>query len=1044
MLQGNPIAKKLGLRPAGVGLLLRRVLFLTVFIGGVTQVKSATNALYLSHRDPNGLAQLYLLVALSVAVVSYLLSKSLATRPPLVLLRRLGLLGSAVLFLLFMLCRQDINWAYGALYVFGEFYATMLNVLFWSDVSERFDLRAQKKVVGLLAAGGMFGTIIGGSLVGPLSALIGVNGLIALASLGLALAIVAMGRGNNPERRHPRSPDAPKNALRTLIRESYPRHIALLVTSLALLATLVDFHFRVQAASQLDEAGLASLFGQLNAAVGLGGILLQSLLTATILARYGVFVFLSMVPIAIFLLATANWIFASFALLVTLKGVEMIGSFSLYQPGVQLLYGPLHSARRHALRPLIDGAAKKIGVAISGLALIALAAMQLESIVIPMMLGVVLVVLLLLYALRRGFIETLDERLGGRRLHTRYAINPTDKITREALIRTLDSRQARDVLMALHALERWSGFDVRPYLQKLIVHPHELVRLAGIERAIRLDDKALLSDLKKMLTHDRRRVRVRAVRALAKLQPESALDGLRPYLQDKDPGVRLAVVAALLPLESSPQDPAHRVLSSLLEDKEHPVPLRRELARLMSELDGEVYIEPLRRLLHDVEPSVRRIACQSCVQKPRMALVEDLFYLLEDRAIRAEVRRALAAFGDELVPRLELLLNDRDAPLPQRLEMPRVLYAIATPAAANALIYSNIKDDATLRYRIAKNLFKMAQKNPGLHLDRARIDEAAKRRLRSYRYYRPVLNWLVQGKHPAYALLRRAVQDRLHQNLEMALRLIGLTRNKEMMLHIFNALSSSKSDMRAEAIELIDVALGGDPLRKILLRAIEDETLSDFSAEDAVRQLSSPQDALQHLSTSQDALLRALARHVAKSLHIQIPDAPQGEALDVRGADMDQPFIERVLLLEHVDLFANLSLDDLSALANIATERECSPGENVYREGERGDAMYVIAAGEIELIKGDKVIMTLRSGESIGQVSFMDGGPRPVGARVSSERSGASLLVIDRQLFMDLLADRIELVNGMFVVLAQRLRQLIDMTGPKAQKPPDLPPPDED
>ena len=1045
MILGQLLAKKLGLRPAGVGLLLRRVIFLTVFIGGVTQVKSATNALYLSNRDPSGLAQLYIFVALSVAFVSYFLSRKLATHSPLFLLRRLALLGSLVLLLLFALCRFEVHWAYGVLYVFGEFYATMLNVLFWSDVGERFDLRTQKKVVGLLAAGGMFGTILGGTMVAPLAEQIGVDGLVALAALGLALAVLILGSDVNAQRRHPRSPDAPKNAIKTLIRESYPRNIALLVISLALLSTLVDFHFRVRVAAQLDQAGLAALFGQLNAAVGVAGLALQTLLTATILARFGVFVFLSLIPIAIFFLATANWIFASFVLLVSLKGVEMIGSYSLYQPGIQLLYGPLHSARRHALRPLIDGAAKKIGVAISGLALIALAAMHLESIVIFLILGCVVVSLAILFALRRGFVETLDERLAGRRLHARYGINPTDKITRDALIRSLDSEKARDVLMALHALERWPDFDVRPYLKKLIVHRHELVRVEGIKRASKLDDPELILTLRQILTRDNRRVRVRAARALATLQPDFVQAYLRPYLYDKDPGVQLAVVAALLPLETAQNDPAHTVLTSLLAQTDHAPALRRELARLLGELQGESLIAPLRQLLHDINSSVRKIACESCVQNPRIELLGDLFDLLGDRHIRAEARQALAAYGDSLVPRFEEVLNDRDAPLPQRLEMPRVLRLVASPMAARALLYSNIKDDATLRYRIAKNLFRLAQNNPSLRLDRQRIDEAASRRLRSYRHYKPILNTLASSQDKAYALLRRAVQDRLRQNLEMGLGLIGLTGKadrsgksaksgkSEMMTHIFQALDSEDSDMRAGALELVDVALGGDPMRKVLLRSIEAETMPGLRVE----------DELVHLCHSQDALLRALAVHTAKVLHIDVPEALQIEALDVKGAEMNKPFIERVLLLEHVDLFENLSLDDLSALANIATDRECGPAEDVYKEGERGHAMYVIVAGEIELVKGDKVLMTLRSGESIGQISFIDGGPRPVGARVSAGRSGASLLAIDRQLFMDLLADRIELVNGMFIVLAQRLRQLIDLTGPRSQKPPELPQKDE-
>lgn len=1031
---GKQIANRIGVHSAGLRLLLRRMFFLTVFIGGVTQVKSATNALYLSHREPSGLAQLYLLVALSVAAVSYLLSRSLASRPPLFLLRRLGWVGSLALMVLFVLARLDVSWAYGGLYVFGEFYTTMLSVLFWSDVSERFDLRAQKKVVGLLAAGGMLGTIFGGALVGPIASKVGVDGLIALAAVGLALAIPMLGHDEKSARNHARA-SAAGSALKALLHESYPRNLAFLVTGLALLATLVDYLFRVRAAAQLDENGLAGLFGQLNAVVGVAGLILQGMLTATLLARFGVFIFLGLIPVLVFILAGSSLLWPSFAVLVALKGVEMIGSFSLYQPGVQLLYGPLHSARRHALRPLIDGAAKKLGVAISGLGLVLLTSTQLEHILVPLILLAVVVIVVVLTMLRRGFIKTLDARLGGRRIRHRYAIDPTDKITRETLIKSLDSDRARDVLIALNSLEGWPGFNSAPYLKKLIVHPREVVRLAAIERALHTRDQDLVWALRQMLAKDRRRVRVLAARALAALQPDAVDTNLRPYLYDKDPGVQVAVIAALLPRESDDQAPAHRMLTELLADLSHPSPLRRELARVLGELSGPKSIPALRRLLHDADPSVRKIACQSAARRCSPDLVDDLFYLLEDRHSRSHTRVALAAYGDQLVPRLEELLNDRDAPIPQRLEVPRVLRLVGTQLAANTLLFSNIKDDATLRYRIAKNLFELARKNRRLRFDHKRIDEAAGRRLRSYRYYQPILRSLRSSSDRAYKLLARAVSDRLSQNLEMALRLIGLTHDPDMMLRIFQALNDPHiltkphPKMRAEALELIDVALAGDPMRAILLSSLEEKA----------KRGDDPQAELRKLALSPDALLRALAQEGASRLGLSFSETPDQSSLEVKGAIMDQPFIERVLLLEHVDLFANLSMDDLSALANIAVDRDYAPGAAVYKEGDRGNAMYVIAAGEVELLKGDKVIMSLHDGESIGQVSFMDGGPRPVGARITHDSAGASLLVIERQLFMDLLADRVELANGMFVVLAQRLRKLIDMTGPRAEKPPALP-----
>ena len=61
---------------------MRRVAFHAIFVAGVTQVKSASNALYLARREPEGLALLYIAVAVSVAIASTLLSRGLIRRRP--------------------------------------------------------------------------------------------------------------------------------------------------------------------------------------------------------------------------------------------------------------------------------------------------------------------------------------------------------------------------------------------------------------------------------------------------------------------------------------------------------------------------------------------------------------------------------------------------------------------------------------------------------------------------------------------------------------------------------------------------------------------------------------------------------------------------------------------------------------------------------------------------------------------------------------------------------------------------------------------------
>ncbi|MBN2361767.1 MAG: hypothetical protein JXR83_20110, partial [Deltaproteobacteria bacterium] len=365
----------IGIPEAKIGLVLRRVVFHAVFVAGVTQVKSASNALYLAHRDPAGLAYLYVALAATVVVASFVVSRALARRRPLWLLRVGGATAAICLVALCGLAHFHIADAYGVIYVVGELYATMLSVLFWADALERFDARVQKRIVGLLAAGGNIGAIVGGALVRPLAGSLGVASMLALAGATLVIALPLLG-GDYRERRQrargdPRSAGGGITTL-GLLRQSYPRSIALLVATLAVLATVVDYHFRIASADLPTEGAMANLFGDLNAAVGAAGIVFQTLLTARLLSSFGVFVFLGTVPVLVGALALGELAWPLFSLIVLLKGVEMAGSYSLYQPGLQLLYNPLAVEQRNTLRPFVDGAAKKMGVATGGVGLLLL------------------------------------------------------------------------------------------------------------------------------------------------------------------------------------------------------------------------------------------------------------------------------------------------------------------------------------------------------------------------------------------------------------------------------------------------------------------------------------------------------------------------------------------------------------------------------------------------------------------------------------------------------------------------------------------------
>jgi CRP-like cAMP-binding protein len=85
---------------------------------------------------------------------------------------------------------------------------------------------------------------------------------------------------------------------------------------------------------------------------------------------------------------------------------------------------------------------------------------------------------------------------------------------------------------------------------------------------------------------------------------------------------------------------------------------------------------------------------------------------------------------------------------------------------------------------------------------------------------------------------------------------------------------------------------------------------------------------------------------------------------------------------------------------------------NLHREGQQ-----VLAAG---------------AKDAFGTWSLLENEPRVVTATVTEE---AKLLRIDRNDFVDLLADNVQVTQGILKTLVKKVRDLVDLAGSKQKKP---------
>ena len=131
--------------------------------------------------------------------------------------------------------------------------------------------------------------------------------------------------------------------------------------------------------------------------------------------------------------------------------------------------------------------------------------------------------------------------------------------------------------------------------------------------------------------------------------------------------------------------------------------------------------------------------------------------------------------------------------------------------------------------------------------------------------------------------------------------------------------------------------------------------------------------------------------------------------------------IEKVILLQDVDVFAEVPTENLAVLAAIADEISLLDGDTLYRQHDPADALYLVLDGRVALRRGERTISEAGPGEAFGTWALFDEEPRLVSAAVVAD---ATLLRIDRDDFVDLMADHVQIAQGVIKAVARRLRGL--------------------
>ena len=127
--------------------------------------------------------------------------------------------------------------------------------------------------------------------------------------------------------------------------------------------------------------------------------------------------------------------------------------------------------------------------------------------------------------------------------------------------------------------------------------------------------------------------------------------------------------------------------------------------------------------------------------------------------------------------------------------------------------------------------------------------------------------------------------------------------------------------------------------------------------------------------------------------------------------------------LRRIPLLAGLDDTELGRLAAVAETVELAPGTILLREGEAGDALFVVLTGELAVSKrsgnADIPLAVVGPGEVQGELAVLEGRPRSATVRAVGP---ATLLRLRREALLDVLGRQPELALALLRTIAGRLR----------------------
>lgn len=983
-------------------------------------IKPVRNSLFVERVGADNLPYVYIGTALVVGLLISWYSRHVVDRlqPRRLIPITYGFLAANLLIFSWLLRYESLVTS-AAFYMWAKLFPVLTVSQFWLMTNSLFEPRQARRVFGFIGAGGILGGIAGGFLAGIMAEIIGTESvLIASATVitlcaGVALYLhPAPTTVTAPVKTSQTSDHAASRSIVRLVQESpHLRAISTILTLTIIVSTVVDWQMnKAVELFVVGEDAKTAFYGQFFALLNVASFLVQVALTGYVLKRFGIGIALLLLPLALLTGALGILVHPALWTAALAKGADGTLRYSLDQSTRELLFLPVPQAIKARAKPFIDVAAQRSGTGVAGViillatnAAVPFQYMSLFSLVaIAIWIGVV-------FTVRREYVASIKRLIQVRDIDVdERVLRSLDADHRRQLLAALEGDQPDSVLYALELLEL--AGEIRPddqHFARLLNHRSPQVRERAAAALVSRGDHVLLKAIQPLLEDDDIRARAEAVRLLCRHCVGDELMHFQMLLSDPRARVRAGAIAGFYGsadrrLAELSETGLHRLAS---ESGPEGAAYRRQAALLTAILPPSAASRRvLLRLLDDPEEPVRQAAIVAAGRGTDREVVPALIRALAAPRVREEARTALVAFGDRILGTLTDYLRDGSQPREVRIQLARIFTELAGPATVERLLEVLDQPDLDVRYHVLKALNRLRRDHRELSFTAEPIERALRREVELFLDLQATRATLRSASATeGTSLLARVVDEREDDVVERITRCLGLMYELDEVFHAYKAIATRNPESRARGIELLDTVLR-PAHRRAVIPLLE-------------RLGSTPSDFVQQTSE----LWRITDPWLSACLaFIEFKRSATTTTISLEDRTM-MTIVERADFLKEVGMFSLVRTEYLAKIAAVAKEQTLAPGEELFTQDSPLNAIYFVIDGEIRAARDGREAWIARRGQTVGALAVLDRSSTLVSARAVRE---TRVLLVEDEVFNDLMLDNPALVLGIVRFLAGELRQL--------------------